>query len=525
MRLVYNRPLIINSKLTLERPTPEEVEQLQEHLTFDNPAYKSAKRYSRYSRITIPPYITYYNTTKKSIEIPLGTDIDSLVDMKHTRVIDERIHQVVKVNVPEFKMTLREDQQKAHDAFIKLNSRPLQRNGLIQLPTAKGKSVLGLAIAHTLSLKTLIVVHKDDLVIGWMKDIEIAFGGKVNAGLIKAKKRVLGNFITIATIQTLNKLRKEEIDLLHDTFGLVIQDEAHHCPASTFSIVSDFNSRYKLALTATPERNDGLTHVLHLYFGGFAFKYEMKGNEKDILPVEVIRKDSGLYFNPIFHPVTQNSRKIYQLVDLYAEKDTSLSKGQIKLSEIPYKERPSLSFQELDDWVIRQPSYREMVIEDILKEVKQGHSCVVFFTQKEHCNIYLERLNLYRPLKGKVQTYNGDTKNNEEALQRAENREVLVTLTTFAKGTEGTNVNAWEVEFLVSSINNEKNAEQACGRIRRLKEGKLKTALVYDYRHSEVYAMSSHGATRDRRYKKLGFSFHGQKKSTSSRGRIFNRGM
>ena len=35
--------------------------------------------------------------------------------------------------------------------------------------------------------------------------------------------------------------------------------------------------------------------------------------------------------------------------------------------------------------------------------------------------------------------------------------EVLVTLGTLAKATEGTNVKAWEVLFLVSSINNEKN--------------------------------------------------------------------
>jgi superfamily II DNA or RNA helicase len=524
-RLIYNRPLIINSKLTLERPTPEEVEQLKEHLTFDNPAYLSAKRYSRYSKVTIPPYITYYRNMKTAIEVPLGTDIDSFISMKHTRILDERMYSKVKVTVPKFKMTLREDQEKAHEAFIRLNRNPLQRNGLIQLPTGMGKSVLGLAIAHTLSLKTLIVVHKDDLVIGWMNDIKEAFEGKVKAGLIKAQKRVIGDFITIATIQTLNRLKPAELDLLHDTFGLVIQDEAHHCPASTFSVVSDFNSRYKLALTATPERNDGLTHVLHLYFGGFAFQHVLTGKEKDILPVEVIRKDSGLYFNPVFLPVTQNGRKIFQLVDLYAERDTKLSNGQIKLSEIYYKERPSISFQELDDWVIRQPLYREMVIEDILREAGQGHSCVVFFTQKEHCNIFFDRLNLFSILNGKVQTYNGDTKDNAEAIRKANDKEVLVTLTTYAKGTEGTNVNAWEVEFLVSSLNNEKNAEQASGRIRRLKEGKLETALLYDYRHSEVYSMSSHGATRDRRFKKLGFSFRGQKKSKSPHSHIFNRGI
>ena len=81
----------------------------------------------------------------------------------------------------------------------------------------------------------------------------------------------------------------------------------------------------------------------------------------------------------------------------------------------------------------------------------------------------------------------------------------MVTLATYAKATEGTNVKSWEVGFLVSSLNNEKNVEQAVGRIRRSKEGKISKAILYDYRNTNSYSISNHGYTRDKVYSDLQF--------------------
>lgn len=39
-----------------------------------------------------------------------------------------------------------------------------------------GKSILGLHISFMLRQKTLIIVHKDDLVKGWQKDAKVVFG-------------------------------------------------------------------------------------------------------------------------------------------------------------------------------------------------------------------------------------------------------------------------------------------------------------------------------------------------------------
>ena len=52
------------------------------------------------------------------------------------------------------------------------------------------------------------------------------------------------------------------------SFGLVIVDEAHHVPAATFNrVLLSMPARYRLGLTATPKRNDGLTDFLYWHFG------------------------------------------------------------------------------------------------------------------------------------------------------------------------------------------------------------------------------------------------------------------
>lgn len=127
--------------------------------------------------------------------------------------------------------------------------------------------------------------------------------------------------------------------------------------------------------------------------------------------------------------------------------------------------------------------------------------------------------------------YYGDAKESKEVMKKkAENKEALITLATYSIATEGTNVKAWEVCFLVSSINNEKNTEQAVGRIRRSKEGKINPVLVYDYLLPNVYSIGTkHFYTRNTRYKKLGFTVtrindKGQTMTTNKRKSMFTRG-
>jgi superfamily II DNA or RNA helicase len=58
-------------------------------------------------------------------------------------------------------------------------------------------------------------------------------------------------------------------------FGFVIVDECHHIAALTLSqVMPQIPSKYVLGISATPERNDGLEHLIYWLLGPCAFVYK-----------------------------------------------------------------------------------------------------------------------------------------------------------------------------------------------------------------------------------------------------------
>ncbi len=498
-----NRCVKITGEKVFNYPTLEERAKIKELLTFENPNYTKAKRYSRYVS-KISPYLHYYSEDKKSITVPVGFNLDPILSTREVCYYDTRIK--ADVMYPDFVLELRETQQEAFKSYMQGVSNIRYPKNIVQLPTGKGKTILGLSIACALKQRTLIIVHKVDLLNGWKKDILKAFNGKLTPHILQGTKNVnYGKQITIATIQTLNRLSEKDIEMLSDKFGLIIQDEMHHCPASSYEVSLNFKAKYRLGLTATPERSDGLDHVMNLYYGDFAYKYENRVDDKDILPVEIKHIKAPVYFNPI---CTQRGGKWFfkSITDFTAGKDIPLGSNQKRISDIEYKYRPKVMYSDVDSFVVNSELLRKDLIERITLEHKLGHSVVVFFSQKEQVKLFYDLLS---PLfKSKVFTYYGDNpeKVNAEVLEKVENVRDTITLTTYAKATEGTNVNQWEVEFLVSSINNGKNVEQALGRIRRVsKKEKLQVVRVYDYDYSDCFMLKGHTFTRKERYRKMGF--------------------
>ena len=76
------------------------------------------------------------------------------------------------------------------------------------------------------------------------------------------------------------------------SFGLLIVDECHHWAAPTLSkTMSRFPARCVLALSATPNRKDGLGFVLPYFFGPTVAR--VKRNSTGKLRVEIINVPSG----------------------------------------------------------------------------------------------------------------------------------------------------------------------------------------------------------------------------------------
>ena len=182
---------------------------------------------------------------------------------------------------------LRENQKPVAKKF--LEEANLKGGGIISVPCGFGKTVLALYILSKLSVKTLVIVHKEFLMDQWKERIEFflpdAKIGKIQGDVIKIKDKD----IVIGMLQSIS-MKEYEDDVFKD-FGLVIFDECHHLGAEVFSkALLKTNFKYTLGLSATPRRDDGLTKVFEWYLGKIVFQIK-KRNKEDVL-VKIIK-----YFN------------------------------------------------------------------------------------------------------------------------------------------------------------------------------------------------------------------------------------
>ena len=140
------------------------------------------------------------------------------------------------------------------------------RNGVIVAPCGAGKTAIGLVAAAYCPTPTLVVVHTGDLLRQWAERGASAGFGDV-ATVSEGSGPVTGRLV-VATMQTLALWGPLALEQWGSGFGLVIVDEAHHCPCSTLTdVLYALPGRWRLGLSATPERSDGLTPILFGHLG------------------------------------------------------------------------------------------------------------------------------------------------------------------------------------------------------------------------------------------------------------------
>jgi superfamily II DNA or RNA helicase len=192
-----------------------------------------------------------------------------------------------KINV-EFAGSVRENQMEPIQLFLKScnvggaytpeSLLQFSYGGIISLPCGWGKTVIGLYLAAKLGVKTLIIVHKEFLVNQWKERIE-QFIPTAKIGTIQQNKTdVIGKDIVIGMLQSISM--KEYPDWIFDDFGLTIVDECHHISSEVFSrALPKINSRYTLALSATPKRKDKLECVMEWYLGPYIFVVQQQNTK------------------------------------------------------------------------------------------------------------------------------------------------------------------------------------------------------------------------------------------------------
>jgi len=364
-------------------------------------------------------------------------------------------------------IVLRDYQNQALDAWIANGNR-----GIIVLPTGSGKTLVGIKAISLLNTPTLVVAPTLDLVDQWRTRLKKEF--KVEVGVFGGGERDI-EALTVSTYDS----AYIHADKLGNKFGLIIFDEVHHLPAAGYRNIAEmFATPYRMGLTATFEREDGLHAELNRLVGGKVFEKRVK----DL---------TGVHLSPF------RLEKI--VVELTEEEKVEYEKNQKVFSDylarINLTIRGPADFQKLVMRSGRDPGARRALLarnkaRDIaynsiskigrLSEILKKHNDGKIFIFTEH-NKLVHRIS--RQFLIPSITYRTTGKERSETLDRFRSGIYRAVVTSKVLD-EGIDVPDADVGIILSGTGSERAFIQRLGRILRKKEGK--EAVLYEIVSAET---------------------------------------
>jgi superfamily II DNA or RNA helicase len=220
---------------------------------------------SNYASFTgFPTYVKNYRVRGDRILIPRVYAYERLNWVPKTKEFK------CMSNLSVFSGQPREYQQSIiNDTLIKLKEFP---GVILSVYTGSGKTFMALKLLTVFKLKTIIIVNKEMLMDQWIEQIKV-FIPNARVGKIQGTKfDTESKDIVIGMLQTVSKNKRTISD--YKQFNFVIYDECHNVNAKQFSdALFLIPSYYRLGLSATPTRSDGL-HVISESHIGPIITYE-----------------------------------------------------------------------------------------------------------------------------------------------------------------------------------------------------------------------------------------------------------
>lgn len=480
--------IIVSNIIKIEEPTENVLNWAKTNLTFKNPEYASRVKLGKWTGGT-PKYITLYNLVNNDLYVPVGC-LDAVKElMGNEMVVCTSLYDVrsVKDVVIDSNITLRNYQIPAITPFVsRFHS---HTNGLIIAPCGLGKTNIGLEIASRLKQKTLFLTHTLELVNQARNRCESTL--KCKTSLISEGKVDLSGDIVFATIQT---LVKNLDNIAQDTFGLVIGDEIHRVTTSVNSIgmfkecIEYFSAKYKIGLTATLSRSDGLACCIPKIIGNVLYEIKDEGNDYVgyLDGKEVIRFDKSEFQVPAKVNFIKTNFSISS-TDKY---------GIAQYKDVFDKSGMTISFAKLMNELCNDKDRNKLIIDCVNNST--GSSLILS-----------DRVSQLEYLQERIPNsvvITGTTKKSvrQQALKDVEEGKIRCLIASYKIAREGLDIPILENLFLASPVKDDAIVIQSIGRIQRL-YGDKSIANVYDFVDSEVSTLQRFYYKRKSIFKKKGW--------------------
>jgi superfamily II DNA or RNA helicase len=449
--------ITIKENLQLKNVPPELMELLVEKLQFINPKWLENERMGRWNRGT-PKLLKYYDKVGRTgLWIPRGY-IRHLINMCRRQGIKFQIDdQRRKVKPVEFSFRgrLRPFQKIAVDSMLAKDF------GTLSSATGSGKTVMALYIIAQRKQPALIIVHTKDLAAQWVERIETFLGIESEVvGFIGSGKKVIGEKITVALVQSLYKCADEVAPYI----GFLVVDECHRCPSRTFTeAVSCFDAQYMLGLSATPYRRDQLSKLIFWHLGDKHHEVDKSQlvETGDVLPAKVTFRRTN--FATRYDPVLEYSKM---------------------LAELATDTRRNI-----------------LIASDIAEEAARKEGvCLILSDRKAHCENLQAMLRYRFKLESELLTGDLDIADRQKVLARINNGQVKIVIATGQLIGEGFDCKDLTTLFLATPIKFSGRLLQYLGRVLRPAAGK-EYARVFDYVDVHVETLQKAAEARKRVYR------------------------
>jgi superfamily II DNA or RNA helicase len=356
---------------------------------------------------------------------------------------------------------LRDYQKQALDTWMTNDKR-----GVIVLPTGSGKTLVGIKAISMLNTPTLVVAPTLSLVEQWRSRLKEEF--KTEVGILGGGERDI-KALTVSTYDSAY-LHAES---LGNKFGLIIFDEVHHLPAEGYRNIAEmFASPYRMGLTATFEREDGLHKELNRLVGGKVFEKritELIGEHLSPfriqkLVVELTEEEKEEYLK---------NRRIFSYYlsanNLYMRNTNDFQKMIMRSGRDPEARRALLARNKARDIAFNSIS-KVHKLSEILREHRDGK--VFIFTEHNKLVHRISREFLIPSI-----TYKTISRERSDILDRFRSGIYRAVVTSRVLD-EGIDVPDADVGIILSGTGSERAFIQRLGRILRKKDGK--DAVLYE---------------------------------------------
>jgi superfamily II DNA or RNA helicase len=326
--------------------------------------------------------------------------------------------------------------------------------GILISPTGTGKTFMACWIGAHLQRYIGWFAYSGHMVDNAMEHAQSILGLREDQiGLVQGDRCDIGKPFTIMMVQSL--LKRTYPDELYEQIGLLVADEVHRYGAQEWrKVIAKFPARYRLGVSADPNRSDGLGDLITWTFGHIGHESKRIRN-KDVKPPSVV----GVKWN----------------VEYPLESYCSWKKDRDG-EWVPGDPHPT----KYDKKLSKDNARSKMFSVEIANAAEKGRNILVFSRMVEHLKATKTFTDIELEERGKLPSTSlliGEKKGSakKKKAKRAAAMQAQVIFTTYAMAREALNIPKLDTMFFLTPPG---NALQPIGRLREKSEGHDRKSLL-----------------------------------------------